>query len=68
MRVISEKAMGDWPGYCAIFDYVFGIFCSLSVVVIKKMCANQSEKAVSVCEFYCFTPSFIVAKEYHSLW
>lgn len=61
MTVVNEKTMGDGPGYWAIFEYVFGIFYFLSVVVIKIMCANQTEKEVSVCELYCFIPSFIMA-------
>lgn len=34
----------DMPGYWAIFEYVFSIFYFLSVMVIKTVCANQSEK------------------------
>lgn len=44
MRVINRKTMGDGPGFWAIFEYVFGIFYFLSVVMLKTKCANQSEK------------------------
>lgn len=67
MKVINEKTMGDEPGYWAIFEYVFILFYFLSVVVLKTVCANQTEKEVSLWEFYCFIPSFIMAEEYFSL-
>lgn len=46
---------------------VFILFYFLSVVVLKTVCANQTEKEVSLWEFYCFIPSFIMAEEYFSL-
>lgn len=67
MKVINEKTMGDEPGHWAIFEYVFVLFYFLSVVVLKTVCANQTEKVVSVWEFYCFIPSFIMAEVYCSL-
>lgn len=46
LRVINEKTMGDGPAHWAIFEYVFSTLYFLGVVVIKTLCANQSEKEV----------------------